>query len=151
MITKRRGRTASPFMKLSALLVVLSALLLAGCNFTSPVAGGWKSLSASEGLDNVSGKENWKKLSYKVILQNVSGDAIEVEWVEPILKGNLLLHDPDRSLRKEMSQTIENNGRLQIEDSFEFDSKNVNLGSSQNIKSMLVKVKGVDEPIEVNV
>ncbi|SDS93040.1 hypothetical protein SAMN05444162_2632 [Paenibacillaceae bacterium GAS479] len=151
MMTKRRGSTASPFMKLSALLVVLSVLLLAGCNFTSPVAGGWKSLSASEGLDDVSGKENWKKLSYKVVLQNVSGEAMEIEWIEPILKGNLLLHDPDRSLRKEMGQTVENNGRLEIEDSFEFDSENVNLGSSQNIKSMLVKVKGVDEPIEVNV
>ncbi|WP_339279007.1 hypothetical protein NYE40_22750 [Paenibacillus sp. FSL W8-1187] len=138
-------------LKLLALLVLLCSLLLGGCNFTSPVTDGWKSRVASEGLDIVPGKDNWKNLTYRVTLENVSGSAQEVEWVEPILKSNLLLNDPDRSLRKTIGKTVEDGGRLEVQDSIEFDSKNVNLGSSQNVEMMRVKLKGKDEPIEVNV
>ncbi|QJC53911.1 hypothetical protein HGI30_21875 [Paenibacillus albicereus] len=138
-------------MKLLSLLVLISALLLGGCNFTSPVTDGWKSRVASEGLELVSGKENWKKLIYRVTLENVSGSPQEVEWVEPILKSNLLLNDPDRSLRKTINKTVEDGGRLEVQDEIEFDSKNVNLGSSQNVEYMLVKLKDKDEPIEINV
>ncbi|MCM3747695.1 hypothetical protein M3223_10035 [Paenibacillus pasadenensis] len=147
----RRGRAASRWIHLTPLILLLSALFVAGCNFTSPVTEGWKSISATEGLDNIPGKEKWKKVTYRVTLQNVSGETQEVEWVEPVLKSNLLLNDPDRSLRTELVQTVENNGRLVIENVIEFDAKNVNLGSSQNVEFMLVKLKGRDEPIEVNV
>ncbi|MGN7454233.1 hypothetical protein ACTHPH_05405 [Paenibacillus pasadenensis] len=151
MNTSLDRRPAVRSMKLLALLALLSTLLLGGCNFTSPVTDGWKSRVASEGLDIMPGKANWKKLTYRVTLENVSGSAQDVEWVEPVLKSNLLLNDPDRSLRKTIGQTVEDGGRLEVQDEIEFDSKNVNLGSSQNVEYMRVKLKGKDEPIEVNV
>ncbi len=136
------------FLVLSA---ILPSLLLAGCNFSSPVSGGWKTRSATEGLEIMANKDNWKKFTYRVTLENVSGEPLEVEWVEPVLKGNLLLNDPGRSLRKEIAQTVDKGQRITLEDSFEFNAKNVNLGESQNVKAMLVKVKGADEPVEVQV
>ena len=76
---------------------------------------------------------------------------MDIEWIEPVLKGNLLLNDPGRSLRKEINQTVKAGERITLEDSFDFDAKNVNLGESQNVKSILLKVKGIEQPIEVKV
>jgi|GEM_PF-6315693 len=151
MYRSNRIRPAGRLFTLLVLCAILPSLLLAGCNFSSPVSGGWKTRSATEGLEIMANKDNWKKFTYRVTLENVSEKPIEVEWVEPVLKGNLLLNDPGRSLRKEIAQTVDKGQRITLEDSFEFNAKNVNLGESQNVKAMLVKVKGADEPVEVQV
>ncbi|CDN45599.1 MULTISPECIES: hypothetical protein [unclassified Paenibacillus] len=151
MYRSNRIRPAGRLFTLLVLCAILPSLLLAGCNFSSPVSGGWKTRSATEGLEIMANKDNWKKFTYRVTLENVSEKPIEVEWVEPVLKGNLLLNDPGRSLRKEIAQTVDEGQRITLEDSFEFNAKNVNLGESQNVKAMLVKVKGADEPVEVQV
>jgi hypothetical protein len=140
---------ASRLVKMLLLYAILPALLLAGCNFTSPVSGGWQTRGATEGLDSVQGKDNWKKFTYRITIENVSKESKEVEWVEPVLKGNLLLNDPGRSLRKEINQKVGPGQMITLEDSFEFDATNVNLGESQNVKSLMVKIKGVDQPVEV--
>ncbi|WP_127510466.1 hypothetical protein [Paenibacillus humicus] len=151
MYRSNQIRPAGRLFTLLVLCAILPSLLLAGCNFSSPVSGGWKTRSATEGLEIMANKDNWKKFTYRVTLENVSEKPIEVEWVEPVLKGNLLLNDPGRSLRKEIAQTVDEGQRITLEDSFEFNAKNVNLGESQNVKAMLVKVKGADEPVEVQV
>ncbi|MGU3471662.1 hypothetical protein ACLBWT_10985 [Paenibacillus sp. D51F] len=151
MYRSNRIWPAGRLFTLIVLCAILPSLLLAGCNFSSPVSGGWKTRSATEGLEIMANKDNWKKFTYRVTLENVSEGPIEVEWVEPVLKGNLLLNDPGRSLRKEIAQTVDKGQRITLEDSFEFNAKNVNLGESQNVKAMLVKVKGADEPVEVQV
>lgn len=129
--------------KYYSVLIIMAAVIAftIGCSDKSTLKG-LNSISISENVQTMDGKEYEKRFLYSITLQNQTDSDIEIEWVEPVFQGNILKMMENKDLRQSVPNKFSRNKELKIENSFQFTiQKNNNYQMGDNISGVNIKLK----------
>ncbi|GGF90257.1 hypothetical protein [Paenibacillus abyssi] len=126
------------------ILVIIMATCIAmtiGCS-DKEIIKGINSLSVSEKIEPLSGKESEKKFSYTIILKNQSATDFEIEWIEPVFQSDIPKSMVNKDLRQFVSNKFNKDEELIIENSFQFTmEKGWSYQVGENISGLNIKLK----------